>query len=68
MKQFEHEILTFGTTTKKDYEKMRQSLSEWGEAGFEVVSVVPTAIDGSEVTIFLKREISILTAQSDRAA
>ncbi|MGH1415743.1 MAG: hypothetical protein ACRBB0_19800 [Pelagimonas sp.] len=54
---FEHEILTFGTGTKKEMNAMAASLKEWGAAGYEVVSVVPIQIGGSVVTVFLKREV-----------
>ncbi len=54
---FEHEILTFGTGTKKEINAMAASLKEWGAAGYEVVSVVPIQIGGAVVTVFLKREM-----------
>jgi len=57
MMYFEHEVLSFGTGTKKEHAAMRTALKEWGEAGYEVVSVVPVTIGGSVVNIFLKRQV-----------
>lgn len=57
MKKFEHEVLTFDANGKKGHATMQNSLREWGEAGFEIVSVVGTAINSSNFTVFLKREV-----------
>lgn len=65
---FEHEILTFGTSTKKEMKKMADTLTEWGEAGFEVVSVVSTSMNGSHVTAFLKREVLVEDKDKGKAA
>lgn len=58
MKQFEHEVLNFNYTSKKGNVEMRTALTEWGAAGFEIVSVVPNSQLGGQVTVFLKREIT----------
>lgn len=57
MKQFEHEVLSFDANGKKGYAAMQLTLKEWGEAGYEVVSVVNTAMNGCNFTVFLKREV-----------
>ncbi|MEN8950649.1 hypothetical protein [Planktotalea arctica] len=66
MKQFEHEIMTFDLATKKGNKHMAETLQAWGAVGFELVSVVPTSINATGVTVFLKREISL--AQNGDAA
>ncbi|MFV1630793.1 hypothetical protein [Phaeobacter sp. JH20_18] len=65
---FEHEILTFGTGTKKEMNAMATSLKEWGAAGYEVVSVVPIQIGGAVVTVFLKREVFVENDSDGKAA
>ncbi len=65
---FEHEILTFGTGTKKEINTMAASLKEWGAAGYEVVSVVPIQIGGAVVTVFLKREVVVENDSDGKAA
>lgn len=65
---FEHEVLSFGTSTKKENAEMRAALKEWGEAGYEVVSVVPVTIGGSVLNIFLKRRIISDGDKTDVAA
>ncbi|AUR22508.1 hypothetical protein [Phaeobacter inhibens] len=65
---FEHEILTFGTGTKKEVNAMATSLKEWGAAGYEVVSVVPIQIGGAVVTVFLKRKVFIEDQDEGKAA
>jgi hypothetical protein len=44
MKQFEHEVLNFDISTDKKYAVMQQTLREWGDVGFEVISVVPASL------------------------
>lgn len=65
---FEHEVLTFGTSTKKEINAMAASLKDWGAAGYEVVSVVPIQIGGAIVTVFLKREVVVENDSDGRAA
>ena len=55
MKTFEHEILTFDASDKKGCETMKRTLSTWGDAGFEIVSVVGSSVNASYFTLFLKR-------------
>lgn len=65
---FEHEILTFGTSTKKEINAMAASLKDWGAAGYEVVSVVPIQIGGAVVSVFLKREVVVENDSDGKAA
>ncbi|WP_299720546.1 hypothetical protein [uncultured Tateyamaria sp.] len=65
---FEHEVLTFGTSTKKEINAMAASLKDWGAAGYEVVSVVPIQIGGAIVTVFLKREVVVENDSDGKAA
>lgn len=65
---FEHEVMTFGTSTSKEMKKMADTLTEWGAAGYEVVSVVPTQIGGSVVAVFLKREVHAEDGTEGKAA
>jgi len=65
---FEHEVLNFGTRTKKDRAAMKASLTEWGAAGYEAVSVVPASLDGSVVNVFLKREVYAKSQDEGKAA
>ncbi|WP_108816832.1 hypothetical protein [Loktanella sp. Alg231-35] len=58
MKKFEHEVLSFDANGKKEYAAMQATLREWGESGFEIVSVVGTSMNGSDFTVFLKREVN----------
>lgn len=58
MKQFEHEVLTFETSSQKAMETMQTQLKEWGTSGFEIVGVAPITVGGSVVTVFLKREMT----------
>ncbi len=55
MKTFEHEVLTFDASDKKGFETMKSALSTWGDAGFEIVSVVGSSANASYFTVFLKR-------------
>ena len=57
MKQFEHEVLTFETSSQKTIETMQTQLKKWGTSGFEIVGVAPITVGGSVVTVFLKREM-----------
>jgi hypothetical protein len=57
MKVFQNEVLTFDTTVPKNVTAMKQELAEWGAAGFEVVSAVPTWPGAGHVMVFLKREM-----------
>ncbi|GGA31895.1 MULTISPECIES: hypothetical protein [Rhodobacterales] len=68
MKQFEHEFLVFDMASKKGLAQMRATLAEWGAAGYELVSVVPSDMHSRSVTAFLKREIAELTTSSGEAA
>jgi|TARA_R100000501_G_C2623038_1_gene116200 hypothetical protein len=56
MKRFEHEVLTFAVSKPQDFEKMRDTLQEWGDAGYEVVSALQQTTAGATFTVFLKRE------------
>ncbi|WP_308917194.1 hypothetical protein [Jannaschia sp. LMIT008] len=56
MKRFEHEVLVFEMRTTKQVGKMRDTLRDWGQAGFEIVGVTQFAED-SPLTVFLKREV-----------
>ena len=55
MKTFEHEVLTYDLSEKGMTAQMKTELTEWGHAGFEVVSVVNSDNYRSVVTVFLKR-------------
>lgn len=68
MKQFEHEVLSFDTSTKKSFAKMQETLREWGLSGFEIVSVVTASIGGDVVKIFLKRELQPCKTGNNEAA
>nr|WP_321510324.1 hypothetical protein [uncultured Celeribacter sp.] len=57
MKQFEHEVRTFKNRSKREEEKMQTILCDLGLSGWEVVSVVPCNLSGSELLVFLKREL-----------
>ncbi|WP_341369146.1 hypothetical protein [Yoonia sp. BS5-3] len=65
---FEHEVLTFGTSNAKEMKKMADTLTEWGAAGYEVVSVVSTSMNGSHVTAFLKRKVLVDDKDEGKAA
>lgn len=65
---FEHEVMTFGTSTKKEMNQMADKLNEWGAAGYEVVSVVPTSMSGDAVNVFLKRKVIVEELDEGRAA
>ena len=56
MRRFEHEVLTFSVDKAKDFAAMQETLREWGNAGFEIVSVVPGDMHSKSMTVFLKRE------------
>ena len=68
MKTFEHEVLTFDASDKKGFETMKSTLSTWGDAGFEIVSVVGSSVNASiiqEVLLKLSsKSIHILLASS----
>ena len=57
MKQFEHEVLNCDSSTDKKYAVMQQTLREWGDVGFEVISVIPASLGFDIVNVFFKREI-----------
>lgn len=59
MKTFEHEVLTFDASDKKGFDTMKSTLSTWGDAGFEIVSVVGSSVNASYFTVFLKRPRSV---------
>lgn len=61
MKRFNHEVLSFDANGKKEYKAMQDKLRDWGEAGFEIVSVISTSMNGSYFTVFLKREMIVDT-------
>ena len=65
---YEHEVMTFGTQKKKDIEAMSKTLNEWGAAGYEVVSVVPTSMSGDAVNVFLKRKVFVDEQDEGKAA
>lgn len=56
MKRFEHEVLEFETRSPKQKAKMKETLREWGFAGFEIVGVTQQH-DAAPVTVYLKREV-----------
>jgi hypothetical protein len=68
MKSFEHEVLGFDLSTDKGHQDMRQKLQEWGKAGYEIVSVVPSNVGFSSVNIFLKRELDGAQSSESEAA
>lgn len=57
MKKFEHEVLSYDVSKKGEYEVMQAALKKWGDAGFEVISVVNADNITSTLTVFLKREV-----------
>lgn len=57
MKRFEHEVLTFSVNKAKDFEAMQKQLREWGDAGFEIISVIAGDMHSKSMTVFLKREV-----------
>ena len=67
MKRFEHEVLVFDTRTPKQMAHMKETLREWGLAGFEIVSVTQQH-GSSPLTAFLKREIASDDTANDEAA
>lgn len=68
MKTFEHEVLNFDISSDKLYAKMQDKLREWGQSGFEVVSVVPGSLGFNVVNVFLKREAPDLSTRDGEAA
>ena len=58
MKRFEHEVLTFSVDKPKDFTKMQETLREWGDVGFEIVSVLDHKNVGTNYTVFMKREMN----------
>lgn len=58
MRAFEHEVLDFDVREADGLEAMKRTLREWGEAGFEIVSVLPISRDADMTRVFLKREVS----------
>ncbi|MHC0055425.1 hypothetical protein [Actibacterium sp. D379-3] len=59
MKTFENEVLTFDPQSAKSMKSMPDKLREWGEAGFQVVSVVEASAEGRggwNLYVFLTRE------------
>ncbi|SFQ68514.1 hypothetical protein SAMN05421853_12112 [Roseivivax halotolerans] len=68
MKQFENEVMTFKNGSARDGVKMRDTLSELGLAGWEVVSVVPCDLGSRELMVFLKRELDEAAASQEDAA
>ena len=68
MKQFEHEVLSFNTSNKKGMASMKTALSEWGAAGYEVVSVVPHWPTAGAIDVFLKREASGISTKDEEVA
>lgn len=68
MKQFEHEVLNFDISTDKKYAGMQQTLREWGEVGFEVISVVPASLGFDVINVFFKREIAEQATGAGEAA
>lgn len=65
---FEHEVMTFRTDTKKGMKLMSDKLTEWGAAGYEVVSVVATSMSGDAVNVFLKRKVFAAEHDEGKAA
>jgi len=68
MKRFEHEVLTFSVAKPKEKASMKATLSEWGAAGWEIVSVVPSDMHSYSLTVFLKRELNEITNTDDEVA
>ena len=68
MKRFEHEVLTFTVDKPKDFAKMQETLREWGYAGFEIISVVPSDIHSKSMTVFFKREVGPTGSRESEAA
>ena len=68
MKQYDHEVLSFTLNTKKGNAEMEKSLREWGAAGFEIVSVIPSDMHSTGVTVFLKRELTGDPSENGAAA
>lgn len=69
MKKFEHEVLYFDAQNKKSLDEMQQTLREWGEVGFEVVSVVHSNFGlGENYAIFLKRAVTTESNEAETAA
>lgn len=68
MKTFEHEVLTFNASSKKGYAAMQEALREWGEAGFEIVSVTADSVNPMAFTVFLKREVLGISKKKEEAA
>ena len=68
MKQYEHEVLFFDLRANKGLAEMRDKLAEWGAAGYELVSVVPSDMHSRSVTAFLKREVTGLPVGNGEAA
>lgn len=56
MKRFEHEVLHFNASSPKGYAEMQDTLREWGENGFEVISVTNDSVNSMAFVVFLKRE------------
>ena len=56
MKRFEHEVLHFNASSPKGYSEMQDTLREWGESGFEVISVTNDSVNSMSFIVFLKRE------------
>jgi hypothetical protein len=67
MKRFEHEVLVFEMRTDKQATRMKETLREWGLAGFEIVSVTQFA-ETSPLTVFLKRELPEGVSAKEEAA
>lgn len=68
MKTFEHEVLTYDLSEQGKTAQMKSELTEWGLAGFEVVSVVNSDNYRSVVTVFLKRSKDEESDKSGQAA
>ena len=56
MKTFEHEVRTFNGSNRKGFEAMQKALREWGEAGYEIVSVTNDSLQHQNYVVFFKRE------------
>ena len=54
MRRFEHEVLTFSVDKAKGFAAMQETLREWGNAGFEIVSVLDHKNVGINYTVFMK--------------
>jgi len=68
MKQFEHEIVSFDLSSKKHISYMEESLRDWGLAGFEIVSAIPSDMHSTSVRVFFKREILASIVKKTEAA